>query len=1112
MMNRQFCLFAVLVLFPLLLNAQQFDTTSYQIKFFAENEGMWNAGPTELLPSIAKDYTFSWNESVTIGGIESVLGMDFGAKLYGRTAGKIGVGYYMSNINGGMIDSIIYPINIDFIVPRAEDIRAGQTIRIASTVKVDENRKPSIETTFPLEGKAGVKMVFDLETDLDLSVCAFDACLNINPERIHSCVSDIMDFEFNRPILEINTYNSEPRMTVPDLVDLPCVPNLGFNIPCIGRYNLIPDFNYWPSTQEISFFPVEFGLNRTLKSKHPLSKYAQCIADTTNSLEDCVTIGNLSRTIRGTEKLDDFLVGYFSLPFIDTLYTTTTRNRLLSRGADTAVSMEFRPLNLVAGGKFHDGRFEFPIPCSGGSFYASYMLIRPTLNLDVLLKQDMTFDAQVIVSLELPAELAYRVKNKAGRVIQSGNDRVITYEVGNDLFVDFPCTYEYIDFKPTFKVKNKLTNRTYASLNMDGQLQALEVGIGMDEITVVPEIELCIPNPFGDDWCTTIRAVTFGFNASKGPLINEKISNYMANPEDMNIEIDIFNDSWEIKSFKEIKTPAFRVAPTRFTVNVAPDTILCYGSADGSLLASVHGGTPPYSYGWSDNNTTREATQLTAGDYYVKVTDKNGCTAFNGTKIFEYPGLEISEIRTTDPECYGDATGSISITVTGGNPPYSYTWSDGSSAPALTNVGAGDYSVQVTDRNGCSVQHDFTLTHPAELTAYVNHKTDVLCNGENTGSLRINARGGVPGYDYHWSNGAISKDLDSLVAGLYTVKVVDRNNCSVTISETINEPTLLDLAIEVEKPISCYKGDDGTLFANISGGVQPYAITWYDPQNTLNNRSPVLPDLAEGLYQVEVYDANLCYQIDTLYLNAPQEPFRSVLDETHLSCNGSEDGMFELSVSGGTPPFTFLWSDGSTGQNRNGLAAGQYKVIITDANECTTHNNMVLLEPNPISGVFTMTRVTCEGEADGTLEFFPKGGTPPYSSSWSNGMITEMATGLTAGFHSVTITDSKGCRETFEKEVLLDGTNCFDIPNAFSPNNDGYNDTWVIKYIDTLYPNHTVRVFSPQGNVLYDPGRGAYIPWDGMYKNAEVPSGTYFYVIDFGNGSEPVKGSLTIIR
>ncbi|MDA3822340.1 MAG: gliding motility-associated C-terminal domain-containing protein, partial [Bacteroidales bacterium] len=953
---------------------------------------------------------------------------------------------------------------------------------------------------------------------LRFSICAFDLSLNLDPEDLTACVGDIMDFEFDGPILELNTFNSDPRITVPAFGPIPCLEDLdlSFDIPCIGEYDLLEGFNYWPTTQEISFFPIEFGLARTLKSKHPLSKYAKCIAecaaDSTKSPADCVSIGNLSRTIAGTEKLDDFLVGQFSLPFIDTLYTTVSKNNLRSLGADTALSMEFRPLNLIAGGKYHDGSFEFPIPCTSGNFYVDYLLIRPTFNLDVLAKQDMNLDAKVVVTLQLPDKLTYKVVNTKGVTVKSGLDKVISYEVGNDLYIDFPCNYEYIDFKPTFRVENKFTNRTYASINMDGKLQAIGMGIGLDEITVIPEIELCVPNPFGDDWCVTIPEVSFGFDVSVGPLIDESISDYMADPDDMNIEIDIFKDTWEIESFQQIPAPSFRVAPARFVATVAPDTLDCFGGTDGELEVFTRSGSPPFSYEWSNGSSQKTAITLPAGEHYVKVTDKNGCQTLSGTAIFEYAKLEIASSTLIHPECFGDATGSITCVIKGGKPPYNYSWSNGGGAAGIASLIAGEYTLTVIDQNGCSLTRTYTIKQPTELRAYVNNKVDVLCNGKNSGSIMVNVSGGVPNYDYFWSNGGISKDLDSLVAGEYLLTVVDKNNCRVSLTETINDPEYLSAVIEVQKPISCYRGDDGELFANINGGVAPYELVWNNPQYTLNNSLFELKPLKEGVYQVEVFDANKCYRIDTLYLKAPSERFMSTLTETHLSCNAADDGRFDLSVSGGTAPYQFSWSDGSNEQNRTDLAAGQYKVTITDSKACVTQNNMVLLEPFELDGNFKMKKVSCEGELDGILEFFPKGGTPGYFYYWDDGSVYQEAINLPQGMHSVMVSDAKGCKKEFSIDLLVSGIDCFDIPNAFSPNGDGYNDTWVIKNIKTQYPNHLVSIFTAQGNQLYTCERGAYVPWDGKLKDKAVPTGTYYYILDFGNGSSPQKGTLTIIR
>jgi len=316
----------------------------------------------------------------------------------------------------------------------------------------------------------------------------------------------------------------------------------------------------------------------------------------------------------------------------------------------------------------------------------------------------------------------------------------------------------------------------------------------------------------------------------------------------------------------------------------------------------------------------------------------------------------------------------------------------------------------------------------------------------------------------------------------------------------------------VPQPISCYRGENGSLFANTAGGVEPYSFVWYSPQYTINNTTATLTNLKEGLYQMELTDANGCYRRDSLYLNAPQIKFESVLTETHLSCKESNDGAFDLNVSGGTPPYAYLWSDGAGDKNRTDMSAGQYKVTITDAMGCFTYNNMVLLEPFEINGTFTMKKVSCDGELDGALEFIPNGGTPPFSFEWDYGPTSSVASALPQGTHTVAVIDANSCSKVFEYELLVDGSDCFDIPNAFSPNNDDYNDTWVIKNLVAMYPNHSVEIFTPNGHVLYNTDGNDYEPWNGTHHGVDVPSGTYYYVIDLGDGTEQLKGTLTIVR
>ncbi|MFW5850651.1 MAG: gliding motility-associated C-terminal domain-containing protein [Bacteroidota bacterium] len=1106
----------------------EYDTTTYSVRFFTQDESMWNAGVNYSLPPIEKYYSFNWNQSKTLGGMESVVGMDFGMQFYAKTKGLVGIGFYMSGINGGNIDSIVYPIEVTFIIPKGEYINAGQTIKIISETKIDESQRPTVETTFPLEGKIGINLDVDLETDFNLRACAFDVCIKLDPKDIHECVGTVMDFKMpTSPFIELNTFNNNPRATVPAIGPIPCnLPNLTLNIPCFGQQQLIQYDDFWPTTQEIEFFPIEFGASRTIKSKHPLSyvqkaakAYEECIADTANthkSEADCLAtrdnIKSVRDIVRGDQQLEQFVEGAFSLPYIDTLYTTILGNNLRSRGSATAVDMTFKPLNLMAGGKFHDGRIDVPVPCTDANMYAKYMLIRPQFNMNVDLKQDFNFDAKVVVTLLLPAKLDYRVKNKQGTILSSGHDSVITYQIGHDLFIDFPCNYEYMDFNPIFRVENELSNRTYVSIQNDGTLEALEIGIGMDDIVVVPEITIHIPVPFTDGYDITIPEVSFGFEASVGPLIDESISKYMSNPQDLNIDINIFNKTWEVTSFDEIPMPSFRVAPSKLSTHIDDYTIACYGDVVGELEVETQAGTPPFSYIWSNLQTSKKITNLTPGDYYVKVRDKNGCEVVNGAVVHQRPQLNIHTDTIVHPRCFNYRTGAIRTEARGGTPPYSYSWSNNKNQALIENLTAGTYILELTDNNNCSVEQEYTLTEPPPLKTYVNHKTDVLCYGEKTGSVFVNVTGGVPGYDFQWSTGDVSQNIDSIAAGMHTLTVFDRNNCQTTRTVEITQPPQLQLEITEEEQIRCYKGDNGTLLARIIGGTQPYDISWYSPQYTLRHTEPLLDSLSEGLYQVEVFDAHNCYQKDTFYLSAPQEPFTSTLKPKHVSCYGTHDGEFNISVSGGQNPYSYSWSDGSAEADRYGLSAGTYEVEITDSRQCKTVNNMVLLQPPPLAGTFTPTLVSCDGEYDGKLRFLPRGGTPPYQFSWSAGDTDALAVDLPQGYHSLMLTDSKGCVEEFEYELGVDGTACFDIPTAFSPNGDNYNDTWVIKNISAMYPHNSVEIFTKDGYVLYTSGDEGYEPWNGTHKGKDVPAGTYYYTIDLGNGTPVIQGTITILR
>jgi large repetitive protein len=216
--------------------------------------------------------------------------------------------------------------------------------------------------------------------------------------------------------------------------------------------------------------------------------------------------------------------------------------------------------------------------------------------------------------------------------------------------------------------------------------------------------------------------------------------------------------------------------------------VLCFGDATGGVNLTVTGGTAPYTYLWSNGATTEDLTNVVAGTYNVTITDANGCTT-TASGIVTQPAAALAGTTTTTAVlCFGDATGGVNLTVTGGTAPYSYLWSNGATTEDLTNVIAGTYNVTITDANGCTTTASGIVTQPAAALAGTTTTTAVLCFGDATGGVNLTVTGGTAPYSYLWSNGATTEDLTNVIAGTYNVTITDANGCTTTASGIVTQP------------------------------------------------------------------------------------------------------------------------------------------------------------------------------------------------------------------------------------------------------------------------------------------------------------------------------------
>lgn len=463
--------------------------------------------------------------------------------------------------------------------------------------------------------------------------------------------------------------------------------------------------------------------------------------------------------------------------------------------------------------------------------------------------------------------------------------------------------------------------------------------------------------------------------------------------------------------------------PAAISISAAITNASCDGSCDGSIDLSVSGGTPGYTYLWNGNQTTQDISNLCAGSYTVTVTDSNNCSASAGFTVSDPAAISITA-TINDATCNGGCDGSIALSVSGGTPGYTYLWEDDQTTATITNLCAGDYTVTVTDNNGCTGTATFAVGQPAALVLQLS-STNESSQGANDGTATAEVSGGTPGYTYLWDDPAnqTTATAVNLAPGTYCVTVTDANDCTITGCVVVNAGGC-DLEATVNTlDVNCNGGNDGQAEAIPTGGTEPYTYNWSSGGN-----AAIETNLSAGSYSVTITDANNCEVIVNFTINEPPVLELEVtgMDE---SGNGAMDGTATATVTGGTSPYSYLWDDvnNSTTPTIENLSAGTYCVTVTDANGCTASG---CVDVNPgscdLEATISVENVSCNGEDDGSAAVTASGGTPPYTYSWTSGGTEATEDSLSAGSYMVTIFDSNGCCIILNFEVtepeLLEAT------------------------------------------------------------------------------------------
>lgn len=433
------------------------------------------------------------------------------------------------------------------------------------------------------------------------------------------------------------------------------------------------------------------------------------------------------------------------------------------------------------------------------------------------------------------------------------------------------------------------------------------------------------------------------------------------------------------------------------------------GSCDntGYITATANGGTPGYSYTWNTGDTSQAISQLPPGEYAVTVVDGNGCSSQGELEIvlFQTPSLQLNAANTS---CGSISDGALSAIASGGLPPYSYLWSNGQTGESLSGIAPGDYTVTVTDSNGCIQTDSTTVLLGAGLNLSITAPT-YICEGQ-TGTATAQASGGQPPYTYHWVSGQNTQSIAGLLPSTYSVTVSDVNGCSGSGSVTLLP--VMGMALEPNiTPVACHGTATGSIDLLVNGGTPPFDYSW-----STGDTTAIIDSLATGIYTVTVTDSTLCVISSEFTVNQPP-PLTSALDVSNGSC--VDVAVAGTLASGGVSPYDYQWSTGESGQFIANLTPGIYFLSVTDANSCLWLDSFEITPiPQPACSVEVTQPISDVGLSDGQLGVVVEGGTPPFLYSWNVGSSDTLIGNLFAGFYQVTVTDSNNCKTICDYTLL----------------------------------------------------------------------------------------------
>lgn len=528
-----------------------------------------------------------------------------------------------------------------------------------------------------------------------------------------------------------------------------------------------------------------------------------------------------------------------------------------------------------------------------------------------------------------------------------------------------------------------------------------------------------------------------------------------------------------------------------------------------------------------------ENFQTGATTVYAQVSNGACLSDMVAVPLVVYPGFEATLNVVQEISCFQSQNGALELDLSGGTAPFVLDWDNNAydGLTQLSDLGPDNYSVTITDDNGCTESLNIDLAEPTLLEISCGQQSPVSVTGASDGIGQVEATGGTPPYALAWigtQSGSLTfsgqTSIPGLSAGAYTLTLTDANGCQTQCAFAIQEPGCdLSISLDSQSP-ECFNSFDGNIEATVNGGLDPVQWSWNTGQS-----APVLTGLGPGSYFVTATDAAGCIAVGSAVLTAPPAIQAEVVGLPPLCFGQDNGGMIIQAVSGGTGPYE--WSlDGqqfraieTLPDTVGRLSAGIYPLFIQDQNGCVLEVEITVPEADSLTLELGPDQVVALGE---TTQISPLLNFEPDSLLWApiNGLediaaLNQIITPIGDIAYQLTAWDANGCPITDRVTILVDRSRRVYIPNVFSPDFDGINDVFTIYGDNDVVQIQRLLVFDRWGELVYESGPFApndeKIGWDGVFRGRKLNPGVYAYLAEilFLDGDSDVfEGSVTLLR